>query len=342
MAIARVSGNAWTAVSALSGGSVDGAANGTKIAQTFANNVTAGSLLVAVTSTLVGANETHTFADNNGNTWVLGASRYYSAVGAYFAIGYAANANAGSTRVNVTSASDVNRGLVICEYTGAATASALDGTAVAADSAGSSSNPDPGAITTTQGGIIIGATMYSDGGADVTSSGSYSLVKNTISSSYPIFAQDWVTSAAQTANHPSFVGAKSFWLGLGIAFKDSGGTVPTITDASDENFFSGETAIPVIGTNFGASQGTGTVKISPTNNVADGSAVTQTVTAWTDTQVTITAAQGGLASNTGLYLFVTNNAGASNATGYSVQFGSVSPLSRNFGVQGSQRTLITM
>lgn len=127
---------------------------------------------------------------------------------------------------------------------------------------------------------------------------------------------------------------------FGTMFDTTGGV--TVTDASDENFYEGETAIPVIGTGFGASQGTGTVKISPTNNVADGAAVTQTVTAWTDTQVTITANQSPLASNTGLYLFVTNNAGQSNATGYTVQFGSVSTQTRFFGVQGSQRTLITM
>ena len=95
---------------------------------------------------------------------------------------------------------------------------------------------------------------------------------------------------------------------------------PTITDAGDEAFNDGETGVVITGTNFEAVQGTGTVIISPTDSVADGSAVTQTVTSWADTSITITVAQGALAEQTNMYLFVTNDTGDSNVAGYVVQF----------------------
>lgn len=98
-----------------------------------------------------------------------------------------------------------------------------------------------------------------------------------------------------------------------------GGAAPTITDAGDESYAAGETGITITGTNFGASQGSGSVKISPTDNVADSNAVTQTVTAWSDTSITFTCVRGSLALNTNLYLFVTSDGAYSNASGHVVQ-----------------------
>jgi hypothetical protein len=98
-----------------------------------------------------------------------------------------------------------------------------------------------------------------------------------------------------------------------------GGSAPTITDAGDESYVNGETGIAITGTSFGASQGSGTVKISPTDDVDDVNAVAQTVTAWGDTSVTFTCVKGSLAFNTNLYLFVTNDDGLANAAGYPVQ-----------------------
>lgn len=100
---------------------------------------------------------------------------------------------------------------------------------------------------------------------------------------------------------------------------DFAAAAPTITNADDEAFANGETGIVITGTGFGASQGAGKVYLSPTNNVADGARVEQTVTAWSDTSITITCVKGGLSTDTNLYLFVVNNAAASNASGYVVQ-----------------------
>jgi hypothetical protein len=101
---------------------------------------------------------------------------------------------------------------------------------------------------------------------------------------------------------------------------NTGAGGPAITSLSSSNYTNGQTGITITGTGFGASQGAGSVKISPTDNVADGGAVTQTITSWGDTSITFTAVRGSLSLLTNLYLFVTDNASASNANGSVVQF----------------------
>ena len=67
------------------------------------------------------------------------------------------------------------------------------------------------------------------------------------------------------------------------------------------------------------------MKISPTDNVADPDAITQTISGagWSDTSIEFTAVknygQYTLPSNTNCYLFVTNNSSQSNASGHVVQ-----------------------
>jgi hypothetical protein len=95
----------------------------------------------------------------------------------------------------------------------------------------------------------------------------------------------------------------------------------TISDAGDEAYNDGETGITITGTNFGTGGGSSAIIISPTDNVADGSAVAQTETGTrTATSATFTAAKGALNHSTNLYLFVRDSAGASNANGHVVQF----------------------
>lgn len=92
----------------------------------------------------------------------------------------------------------------------------------------------------------------------------------------------------------------------------------TITDAGDETFQPGE-SITITGTTFGASQGSGKVYLSPTDSIADGSKVEQTVTSWGASSITITVAKGALLYGAA-YLFVQENGGVSNAAGYAVSF----------------------
>jgi hypothetical protein len=117
------------------------------------------------------------------------------------------------------------------------------------------------------------------------------------------------------------------WMAYLIALENpgGGGSAPSITDAGDETYTNGETGIVIDGADFGASQGAGTVKICPTDDVNDANAVTQTITAWGDSQVTFTAVRSTLAVNTTCYLFVVNDDGLSNVAGYPVQIASDAP-----------------
>lgn len=101
----------------------------------------------------------------------------------------------------------------------------------------------------------------------------------------------------------------------------AGGSTPTITDVDDESFRVGEVGVTITGTNFGTSQATGFVKICPTDDINDANGVTQTVTAWTSGTAIVfnVVAASTLPRNTNAYLFVKNDAGASNAAGYVVQ-----------------------
>lgn len=99
-----------------------------------------------------------------------------------------------------------------------------------------------------------------------------------------------------------------------------GAAVPTITDANTDEIIGQAESTTLTGTNFEAAQGTGTVKISPTDNIADANVVTQTVTAWADTSITFTADFVGttVAEGATAYVFVTNNTGDSNSAGFSI------------------------
>lgn len=105
---------------------------------------------------------------------------------------------------------------------------------------------------------------------------------------------------------------------LMITFKEQSSGL-TVADAGDELYYDGETAIPISGTSFGASQGAGRVVISPTDDIDDAAAAEQTVTAWADTAIQFTADLATFTPFAQLYLFVENNSGASNSTGRPVK-----------------------
>lgn len=80
---------------------------------------------------------------------------------------------------------------------------------------------------------------------------------------------------------------------------------PTISDAGDEGLYNGQTGVVINGTNFYASQGIGKIELGNSNTYANAYLVTQAVTNWTNTAITINVTQGILPSGP-LYLYVTN------------------------------------
>lgn len=93
---------------------------------------------------------------------------------------------------------------------------------------------------------------------------------------------------------------------------------PTLSTISTSALKYLDTGITLTGSGFGASKGSSSVIISPTNNAADANAVTQTTTAWSDTSITFTVGRGALkyVSGTTYYVFVKTSGG--NSSGLAV------------------------
>ena len=102
---------------------------------------------------------------------------------------------------------------------------------------------------------------------------------------------------------PGFTFATSTsWTIAGITFSDAG-TGPVITGLSTGTPSPGDSLV-ITGTAFGASQGAGSVTIG---------GVTQTVTAWADTSITVTVVRGSNKFGAALNVVVTDNALAASA-----------------------------
>lgn len=104
-----------------------------------------------------------------------------------------------------------------------------------------------------------------------------------------------------------------------VTFKEQSSGV-TVSAVGDGLIHDTEAGVTITGTSFGASHtGSADVIISPSNNIADASAVTQTQTSWSDTSVQFTADLSSFAYFTNLYVFVKNSGGSSNSSGFVIQ-----------------------
>lgn len=131
---------------------------------------------------------------------------------------------------------------------------------------------------------------------DVTKSSGQTLVTGTagIASMLGAFYSFVATGTSTTLTFTK-TGSNVYGL-VGVALYE--GSAVTVTDVdTDETITNGQTGIVITGTNFGATQGSGTVTIG---------GVAQTVTAWADTSITITHVLGTMAFGTNS-LVVTNN-----------------------------------
>lgn len=93
--------------------------------------------------------------------------------------------------------------------------------------------------------------------------------------------------------------------------------IPTPTLLGVNDLVTDGNSFVLTGLNFGASQGSGSVIISPTDDINDAAAETQTVTSWGDTSVTFTSnLPAGDPSS--VYIFVTDTDADVNNAGYFV------------------------
>jgi len=95
----------------------------------------------------------------------------------------------------------------------------------------------------------------------------------------------------------------------------------SITSVSvDNKLVLNETNVPIVGTSFGAIQGTGKVEIGDNSDYVTATKVTQTIQSWNDTGITFDVVQGGLPEGV-LYIFVTNDSGHRNLVGFVIVYG---------------------
>lgn len=132
-----------------------GASTVPSLAEPFVSNVTAGSLLVCCVACgyTGGTNPVSGVADNVNGAWTLdGPYQVGSNVG-YGTIVYSfANAGAGATTVTVTNGTNTELSIVIMEFSGAATSTPKDASAVY----------DPGILISSPGTANISTTQASD------------------------------------------------------------------------------------------------------------------------------------------------------------------------------------
>ena len=149
MAIANLTGQL---ASQFNGGGV------TTVVKAYPGDNTTGNLLVACLNSQTSTSSiTYSLNDTAGNTWSRAATFHNTLIPGHAEIWYAMNAIGSANTVTATASSEVsNLAITLQEYSGAATASALDGVATGATrDANPSITIDPGNLTTTVSGDLI-------------------------------------------------------------------------------------------------------------------------------------------------------------------------------------------
>ena len=247
-----------------------------------------------------------------------------------------ASSESGNYTVDITGGTNREIRAVCLAYVGVDQTNPIDATSSTNADVSNSDTSDPALIVTATAAAwvlsIIGATQTT--ASPGTQPTGYSKRAEHGTTAYLGIADKEIAAAG--SEDPGV------WSGLGTS-ADSGtitaalrpaGGAPLLTGVGSSLVFG--LAATVHGSGFEAAQGTGVVKISPTDNIGDAGVVTQTVTAWSATSIDITVVQSGLSLSTNVYLFVTNDSGGSNADGLVVQ------LSPNYELDFAELAIVTI
>lgn len=186
--------------------------------------------------------------------------------------------------------------------------------------------PNPPSLTTSYSGadnqfICLAIVDYDGGTDDITAiptgytsaTGSPYVVANTVG-----IAVTYKNVTSDTEDPDTFTSANSQQAKtIVLALRGTAGSTPSISDVdTDEVVLEGQSNVTITGSNFGATQGAGTVTLSPTNDINDVNAITLTATSWIDTNITIgtwTFSGTGVAEGGTAYVFVTDNSSVDSA-----------------------------
>lgn len=231
-----------------------------------------------------------------------------------------------------TDAGTINNALgVLMRVTGADSTNFLD-TSYQVNNQTSTSNPTaPSLDTVTDDALVLRIATSVDGrfltaqdsGYPTGTTGILARVASASSSSPTLAVAYSVQSTAGSVGTAAFTGLQTtahIHRSVTLAIRElQVANTPIVSDFGDEYHFHGETSVVITGTNFNASQGDGLVRVCPTDNYADAGAVSQTVTAWGATSITVTVNLSSFEFDTDIYLFVKNSDEERNAAGYVFQ-----------------------
>ena len=220
-AIANVTitqGGGTSVPSYVAGAAVTNNNSATSLTASFAAPNTAGNLIVVAVSW--GSSAALTCSDSLGNIYAVATTQYDSSNNQSLAICYAANAKAGSNAVTVTFASSTPyRRLLIHEYSGIATSSAVDVVAknVANGSTAVDAITSTAATTTASGDLIFGAVMDDTGTTTITAGTGFT--QRLSVNNKDAVSQDRVQAVAGSIAATQRFGAAHRYLAQMIAFK---------------------------------------------------------------------------------------------------------------------------
>ena len=245
-------------------GSTDNGTTSTKSTVVTLPSVASGHLL---TCTLTYGNTGGTslsVSDNLNGPWsVANAVHYDTTIAQTTGQFYLANSKAGTTTITGTPGSAGEYGAMNCqEWSGAATSSPLDKNT---ETDGTTANPSSGSVTTTVAGELILGDL--ENVQSPTAGSGFTFINNApetwLASEYQIQGSAASIAATWTA-------AATTWAAQVATFKPAATALtPTVTSLSPTSGPTG-TPVTIMGTNFGATQGSSTVTFNgvmatPTN-----------------------------------------------------------------------------
>ncbi len=299
----------------------------TTVAVPFTLAQTAGNLNVVVvgwndsTSTISGV------TDSIGNIYALAAAPVVQAGTASQAIYYAKNiaaAGAGANTVTVTfAAAALHPDIRIAEYSGLDPLNPLD-TSIGAQGTTTSTSDSGPVVTANPNDLLVGANIVQS----TTTGAGTGYTSRGITADGDIL-EDQVVSTAGSYNATAVLDKIQSWIMQMVAFRaagSGGGTVPNIAFLNPTSGPAG-TSVTIQGSNFGATQGTSTVKFNGT---------TAAPTSWGATSITVPIPAGATSGG----VVVTVGGVASNSVNFTVTTPapSITSLSPTSGPTGTSVT----
>ena len=253
----------------------------------FATGNTAGNW-IGVCVRAGAENETITVTDTKGNSYKKAIQFNETTDGNTVGIYYAENIGGGANTVKVTDTSSTTLRYVILEYSGVATSGSLDVTVTAA---GNSTAANSGsAVTTASGDLLLGTIMTSDP-ENYTAGSGYKIEASVPAlPSAKLMVEDQIQGSSGTASASATIGACDIWAAGLAAFKaaaGTGGSSPSITSLNPASGAVG-TSVTITGANFGATQGSSTVKFNGTAG---------TPSSWSATSIVVPVPAGASTGN---------------------------------------------